>query len=649
MFEHADEALQELAHKPADGQIGQSYLDAQRHLRQQHRDIQVNFFRILRQGTTAALAPPPGPEPIQPPRVEPDSQELSLPQDAELEESLAIGNLITKAEARYRPELLEMRLHLARLLERARLPERSNPYGPFAICESFRRSLVLAHELEPPIRLVVYKLFDRHLMDRLADFYRGCVDLAVADGHVPGSGFVHLLRRGGQTAAAVPISPASKVSVHQAATLTFEALRGLLDTRRPGASEPAPREVLVSTADLLSVLGELGAKTLSQEAIIGDALRSELSDALSALGTGAAVLAREDQDALDLVFLFFEHLLHGYDLPASIEALLARLQMPVAKVALLDKTFFSDQGHPARRLLNRIGQAAIGWSEDEDRGSESLFGMIERVVEHLVLDCDGSTVLFTQMDRFLAAFIAREESSSRSLEARVVPKLGPPTPESEKQMIANLVEEYLARYPTVPPVVESILREGWQAAMLATYRRSGTEGSAWRRGLDLADLLLWSVQPKLDAEERRQLLRRIPEILRGLRAQLSGGGSDQRQLARWFKDLQTLHLAALQVEAAAPRTATPDPAGGGAGSPLAVGSWVELRRDDGVPGRFKVAWVSPEGPRYLFVDRRGRRGPELGDRELRDLLEGGLARVLRDGQEPIADRAFRSVLARLAG
>jgi hypothetical protein len=82
---------------------------------------------------------------------------------------------------------------------------------------------------------------------------------------------------------------------------------------------------------------------------------------------------------------------------------------------------------------------------------------------------------------------------------------------------------------------------------------------------------------------------------------------------------------------------------------LAIGSWVELRRDDGGKARLKVAWVSPEGARYVFVDRRGWRGPELGRGELRALLEQGLARVLGDAQEPIADRALRSVLARLAG
>lgn len=243
MFDHVDRVLQELAHGSGQDLVGHPYLDAQRTLRQWRKAILVDFLRILRQEASLAMVPSPRPEAGQPPRVEPDSQELSMPQEAELEESLAIGNLITKAEARYRPELLEIRLHLARLLHRSRLPERSNPYGPFAVCEAFRRSLLPAHPLEPSIRLVIYKYFDRYLMDQLGDFCRGCVDLAVAEGHVPGGGFQHLLRRGVHATAPAPAVAASGSGVQRAATLSFQALQGLLDLQRPAASRPAPRQV----------------------------------------------------------------------------------------------------------------------------------------------------------------------------------------------------------------------------------------------------------------------------------------------------------------------------------------------------------------------------------------------------------------------
>jgi hypothetical protein len=174
----------------------------------------------------------------------------------------------------------------------------------------------------------------------------------------------------------------------------------------------------------------------------------------------------------------------------------------------------------------------------------------------------------------------------------------------------------------------------------------------------MADRLLWSVQPKADAEERRQLLRRIPEILRGLRAQLGGSACDQRQLSRWFRDLQTLHLGVVQGEPeargpvgtevnASRGAAEGTRLSGSTALQLVLGGWMELTRDDGAKTRLKLAWQSPDGENFLFVDRRGRRGPDLTRKELETLRERGLVKVLAQEREPIADRALRSVLGRL--
>lgn len=212
MFERLDEVLRDLAAKAVEAPLRSSYRSAGRILHEQHQGIQANFVRLLHQGAAVALSLPPLRPDRGPSQPEPDSQDLMVPQGAELEEHLVIGNLTTKAEARYRPELLEMRAHLGYLLGCGRLPERSNPYGPFAVCDAFRQALAPAHQLEPRLRLVVYKLFDRYLVDRLGDFYKGCVDLAVADGPLPGSGFARVSARAGALRSTMP----------------FKALQGLL-------------------------------------------------------------------------------------------------------------------------------------------------------------------------------------------------------------------------------------------------------------------------------------------------------------------------------------------------------------------------------------------------------------------------------------
>jgi hypothetical protein len=291
--------------------------------------------------------------------------------------------------------------------------------------------------------------------------------------------------------------------------------------------------------------------------------------------------------------------------------------------------------------------------------------MIERVVERLILDFDGDCRLFAQMDRFFLAYIAHDQARTREAEARVLAGVRPAAEGTAQQAVAAALEAALIRYAQVPTVVESILCQGWQPVMLATYQGGGADSPDWRAVLDLVDRLLWSVQPKTHSEERRQLLRRIPEILRALRSRLTAGGCDQRQLARWFRDLQTLHLAVLQGDThtgfAPTRPARASlippvalvPAPGDApvrpaAPAVTLGGWIELTRDDATRVRLKLVWRSPDGARLLFVDRAGQPGAEFSGPELAGLIMRRRVILLGRDHDQLADCAMRSVMGRLA-
>jgi hypothetical protein len=282
-------------------------------------------------------------------------------------------------------------------------------------------------------------------------------------------------------------------------------------------------------------------------------------------------------------------------------------------------------------------------------------------VERLILDFDGDPRLFAQMDRFFLAYMNQDQAHARAAEARVLAAVKPDASGTHQQVVAAALDGALIRAGQVPAVVESILREGWQPVMLAAYRGGG-DGPDWRACLDLMERLLWSVQPKAHSEERRQLLRRIPEILRVLRARLTAVGCDQRQLASWLRDLQTRHLAVLQGAPDAPAAAAAAPAPprpntttvAAAESPteaattIPLGAWVELGDNGAAPLRYKLVWRSPDGERLLFVDRQGRPGPELSGRGLTERFTLGRAILVGRDHEPAADRAMRAVLGRLA-
>mgnify|MGYP003353079022 CR=1 FL=1 len=82
---------------------------------------------------------------------------------------------------------------------------------------------------------------------------------------------------------------------------------------------------------------------------------------------------------LDIVALVFDYILDDTRIPDAMKALIGRLQIPVLKVAIADKSFFSHKTHPARQLLDAMGDVAMRLPRDFS-DSNPLFAQIESII-----------------------------------------------------------------------------------------------------------------------------------------------------------------------------------------------------------------------------------------------------------------------------
>src|SRR5207302_253270 len=93
----------------------------------------------------------------------------------------------------------------------------------------------------------------------------------------------------------------------------------------------------------------------------------------------------------------------------SSRAIFGRLQVPVLKAAMLDRTFFSDRAHPARRLLERLASGGVG--STSSKGYRIAFeGISARVVDTICRDYGVDIAVFDHADREIAAFLDTEQS-----------------------------------------------------------------------------------------------------------------------------------------------------------------------------------------------------------------------------------------------
>src|SRR5690606_13879895 len=198
----------------------------------------------------------------------------------------------------------------------------------------------------------------------------------------------------------------------------------------------------------------------------------------------------------------------------SLRALIGRLQIPMLKVAVIDKSFFSRGSHPARRLLNEIASAALGWGGRDDYQRDSLYIRVEQIVQRLLNDFVDDPTIFSELLADFLAFTSDERRRSELLEQRTRDaEEGRARAELARLEVEHALNERLLG-KTLPEVVVRLLQEAWSKVLLLTCLKHGTQSEQWHAALATMDDLVWSVTPNDDPESREQLLELVPRLLK---------------------------------------------------------------------------------------------------------------------------------------
>src|SRR6185369_8725115 len=200
-----------------------------------------------------------------------------------------------------------------------------------------------------------------------------------------------------------------------------------------------------------------------------------------------------------------------------------RMQIPMLKVAIADKDLFSKKSHPARLLLDTMGEIAIRLSADFNTGSK-LFAHLETIIQGLVTEYKDDVEIFNIVRDQLVQLMAREDEriqqESKEAANRILQEEALAVAKSVAQEeIRARVEGHLGPGPVLEFLVEQ-----WIKLMILIHVRRGTDSDAWRNSLEAMDQLIWSVQPKDTAEDRKKLATIVPPLIKRLTAGLDVAG-----------------------------------------------------------------------------------------------------------------------------
>ncbi len=599
MMGKVDDALFELAEKAENNVVQSTYFDAMREVRRKRKDMEGVFRQRFQEDVHNAIeeavcAGRHGPATRQTGDRAPSLSlegELSLVEDNHLETDLAVTNMVDKARHLCKEELFALDTRVGLLLNRPELKDEDNPFHPGLICNAFREACEEL-EAELKVKLIILKLFERFVVPDLHGIYHrlnehlaennilprinyaiqrqpgtlspggfyatGDEDAGLGDDTDPFATIQQLMaRRQGMTMPAagtghLPVTggvtggdgggygngPGGAGAAVPVGRIIAELTQ--LQTRiQPGgpASEPLPdsgsglasgpeskgngMEAVIPAGGTVNVLRELKSRQV--------------------LG----VLPQEQDQTIDIVAMLFDYILEDKDIPQRMKALIGRLQIPVLKVVMLDKSFFSRKNHPARKFLDTLSQAAIGLPEEQE--DDALYEVSDRLVQRVLCEFEDDVEIFGEVLAELEAHLAEVERQAAEAEAR----LQQAAEEQARRERARLqaAEEVRRRLEKVElnPVVRTFLDEHWKTLLMMTFLMEGEESDAWLTSVETMDRLIWSIAPKKTAEERRRLVSELPGLLQNLRQGMELIDMPTEARETFFASLARCHSQAVSL------------------------------------------------------------------------------------------------------
>ncbi|GHD12658.1 hypothetical protein GCM10007052_13920 [Halioglobus japonicus] len=477
------------------------------------------------------------------------------------------------------------------------------------------------------------------------------------------------------TAAAPQTTPGS---IDPSALSMYQSIIDALNLRRGlGVQQAAPdnwgapvdgtanTNPLADARAVASALGSIQRDTAVQAALReATSLREFLADHREQLGDlqGTGGLSADSLNQLDLVDNLFGTIHAELNVNDELKPALSNLQIPLAKLALLDQTFFADRGHVARDMVDKLSSLATS----ANFPNRVLEERINHVVDEIVKDYDQDDAVFSRalskIDRLLDQ---QQRAIARNVERVVRTQEGQEKLHQARRAVSDVINERI-RPPAAPRVLLDLVESGYRDLLVLTHVKEGPDSQVWSDQVNSLDLLVsWlaqlqdgdadrdvGMQRGMEAETLldmvgQQITSALPtnvaheSVLEELRDILTNNQSvesaevdatptsedkDTEALHSKVRELPRLRRWVRRVEQLQPD------------------SWLSYRDAQGQRHRMRLAWISEEKDRFIFVDERGHKTADLNAVQLARKLSRGAQTPTPSDDMSVVDKSIYRTL-----
>lgn len=699
IWSKADDVLLDQASRAISQESQDAFYYALRALRHQQTSLSDAFVTAIELQFAHCVEP-----------LEQASQELELSviNNDDMDELLALEGVSKKLAALNKKALLALEQRFDALIHDA--DPHAHPLAPRLLCEHFKNTLEKA-AIEPAPRLLLWQVFDAELSATLPELYQTANQTLAQQGILPtlsdsepqanSTATKRLLKDDDQGLLGEPVTldddsshdprhaaeqeaadfKASAEQSHaEALTQALADTEKMLHNAHAERLTPSDQQVLEEIQQQLHALqaqvlaegGQPSARLQQQQLLSAlDGLASSLSpaafarpgallDALSAVGAPLpqGSPARQTLQVMDGVF---GNLLQEGQLAHPLKHLLGRLQVPLAKAALIDKEKLLHPDHSARKLINAMASAGAAWgsSDAPDENADPLYRKMHDIVERAVASNSGEPLDFQSLLEELNDYTARDKKRLELLEKRIIDaEQGRARAERARLQVADTIADICAGH-NLRHQVNHFIHKAWHQVMFVICLKYSEDSEQWREAVCLLGIVVDSSEANdfLACEQVKLNFTRAQPRFEALFEQTGFDGFEAerqlQQLHQLFASLKPApkaQVAPVSVAVAPQQPAEPEPPAIdeqylAEAKALTRGTWVDYQESRGAPVRCRLAAVIESTSRYIFVNRTGQKVRELSLLAVAVAIKNG--ELVAVDNNSVFDRALEKVILSL--
>lgn len=649
-----------------------------------------------------------------------DWSSLELVATDEIENQLLIDSYVSNCENRFKDVLYALRRRVEFISKKEDLKPSKNPFGPSILLNTYVE-LIKGESFSKNAQIILFNSFGQEVLENLGEVLVEVNELFIQADILPTlpkpkinnkqvekkkqvDSFVNekvdhvtseqprTVQESGEKGSPITSSVAGQPT--QSSTMSMGDIdqavyKGLLDMakvyRSQGGDKVSTEGLVVAgeqlpTIELINTLTDLQKVGAAEGVDIKESVRLQIGSKVQIDGQRQPY-SEQDDTLIDVVAMFFDVILQDRHLPDVVRAMIAQLQIPILKVAMLDKEFFARKSHPARKFLNALSQAGLGVSEKNHQIKSAVFDKMEELVARVLMDFDNDIELFAELLEEFNLFMEQQQHQINVIEerSRKVTKSTEQLELTKRQAAYEIALRLNGK--AIPEFVQLFLDDAWKDVLVLALLRREKEPEETQVCIGVMERLITSVVTPVDETARLKTIETLSRLLKDIKVGLENISYDFHQSAPFFKELEAWHRRILAmgtdeneelpvaeevvlVEFDKELSASleedllnelenevaqmPKDKFSKRANNMGVGDWVEYKNEEGGLLRAKLSWKSSVTMRCLFVNNIGSKALDISLVDLAEELRQKRMSVIGQEKAPLVERVLEGMKKMMA-